>query len=1051
MLPILSRRFAAAFMLIVALLLAAAPVPGAPGAPGADDPATPKATPSLPKAEQPKEVELETEVDLVKLLRSSMVFPVADQLTDSIWQITPNEGRTIVRIPLTVSRPDSEVIVSGAAVKVRGGRFICWQLIDPSEEITGKATPLAAGQPIRATGDGVLPAGVPRIARSVRLDPGGKIHWKMERVIPGAKVVETTPGAYNMRLNPSLTESVNPGNPPRILKNAGESIPDFNKRKQTAEAEYRVKAAQYRELRQVLTKLPDEFSGPLPTTLWAVYEARSNAKTIELDGPAPLPWDFPFDLLQSLQHVMAATATSQPPATAGITISSNPVEQELLKVLAGEKVHPYTIRLIAHAITLSPFLSTMEEGDAKFQVAAKILEAKDSTATGELMKYLAVRPGKASASLMQKALQAGLLDAKAQLGSVLGMITTLGADSSASPDSAIQIINRYLADANGPAVEQILTPLFKLAREKPALADPVAKGLRIDATGARRDEIIIALLTAAVADPVAMNAVDGRLLGSEDPALVERTLYLISRAARPQVDLTFTTPDGKAIELAPAAGVTPKVVVLAFWSTAMPQPTETLARLSQLADAYGPQGVRIIGINLDNDKARFENFVKESKNTLPMAWDEKGFNGELSRRFAVMQAPQLIAANAQGQILWRGRIAQLDGALSEALKPVRPAATVTDKDPRPLLLDDVGILNNDHAIFRLLGSAKFRNMAWGALRQMKMAPPGIPGTPAAPSADRDKWTANLVDLAITQSPTPVAAVAFLAKHDEPGVAQSLMQLVMRADADASRDASRALLGSGWPLDQLLTGQTDRHAFGLRFYENIQNEAPYSVHLLRDKADAASATGWFARQISAGSLPHPVEWLQPYSGEDRLLLLVNASDEQLALGAIGTLVAGAGGAGHDTDEIAAKLRGNKNATIPEITRLWNILRKELFAAKLKKASTQYTLSIRTGVADRAQEVKWEPPRTAGKVAMKIEGASVKMNEATAAIPADETLSIVMPAADLPLLDKTPAAGLNAMKVAGDRPIAFTPRGNDGWVAHFPLPDGRRAELILIAAP
>lgn len=1040
MLPILCRRFASAFMLIAALLLAAAPLPGA------DLPTTPKPTPSLPKAE-PKEIELETEVDLVKLLRGSMVFPAADQLTDSIWQITPNEGRTIVRIPLTVSKPDSEVIVSGAAVKVRGGRFICWQLIDPSEEITGKATPLAAGEPISATGDGALPAGVPRIARSVRLDTHGKIHWKMERVIPGAKVVETSPGAYNMKLNPSLTDSINPGNAPRILKNAGESIPDFNKRKQAAEAEYRTKAAQYRELRQVLTKLPDEFSGPLPTTLWAVYEARSNTKTIELDGPAPLPWDFPFDLLQSLQHAMAATATSQPSATPGINLSSTPVEQELLKVLAAEKVHPYTIRLIAHAITLSPFLSTMEEGDAKFQVAAKILEAKDSTATGELMKYLAVRPSKASASLMQKALQAGLLDAKAQLGSALGMITTLGTDSNASLDSAIQIINRYLADAKGPAVDQILLPLLKLAKEKPALADPVAKGLRIDATGDRRDEIILALLSAAVTDPVAMNAVDARLLGSEDPSLVERTLYLISRATRPQVDLTFTTPDGKAIDLAPAAGVTPKVVVLAFWSTAMPQPAETLTNLTQLSSTYAPQGVRIIGINLDNDKARFENFVKESKTTLPMAWDEKGLDGELSRRFAVVQVPQLIVTNAAGQILWRGRITQLDRALTEALKPIKTAATVTDKDPRPMLLDDVGILNKDHTIFRLLGSAKFRNMAWGALRQMKMAT--ITGTP---SADREKWTTNLVDLAITQSPTPVAAVAFLAKHDEPGVAQSLTQLVMRADGDASRDASRALLGSGWPLDQLLIGlatEGERHAFGLRFYENIQNEAPYSVNLLRDKADAASATGWFARQISSGSLPHPVEWLQPYSGEDRLLLLVNATDEQLAIGAIGTLVAGAGGAGHDTDEIATKLRGNKNATIPEITRLWSILRKELFAAKLKKASAQYTLSIRTGTADRTQEMKWELPRTAGKVTMKIEGASVKMNEATATIPADETLSIVMPAADLPLLDKTPATGLAAMKVAGDRPIAFTPRGSDGWVAHFPLPDGRRVELILVA--
>ena len=1048
MLSLLRHRASALSLLIGSLLLATAPLPGA------DLDLPPRPPLSIPKAPEPKEVELETEVDLVKLLNRDLVFPNAASLTDSIWQLEANPGRTIVRIPLSVSKPDTEIVVSGSAMKVRGGRFICWQLIDPTEEITGVTTPLASGAAIRPNSEDTLPPGVPRIARSVRLDTQGKVHWKMERAIPGAKVVETTPGAYNIKLSPAVLETINPGNPPRTLKNAGESIADFNKRKQPIEEEYRKKLALYRDTRLMLSKLPDEFSGPLPPTLWAVYEARANSKSVEFDGPAPLPWEFSLDLLHQLQRVMKSAAdgkigeVSTELGQAGLTFSTTPVEKELLKALEADKVHPYTVRLVAHALTLSTYLANMEEGDGKYQVVAKILEAKDSKSTGELMKYLAVRPSKASASLMAKALKDGLLDAKAQLSSVLGMISTLGSDTNASIDSALQIINRYLADAKGPPVTTILTPMFKLAKEKPALADPIAKGLRIDATGERRDEILLAILAAAVTDPVAMSLVDGRLLGSEDEALVERTLYLISRAQRPKVDLTFTGADGNAIALAPAAAGKPSPVVVAFWSTTMAQPTETIASLSGLSVDYAAKGVRFVTINLDSDKARFENFVKESKLTLPTVWDEKGFDGEYAKRFAVMELPQTIITSADGQFLWRGRHSQLEKNIAHALAPAKTATAATDNEPRPMLLDDIGIQSNDHTIFRLLASAKLRNLAWGALRQMKMMP-----SKTGASADREKWTTNVLSLAITQTPTPVAAVAFLAKHDEPGVPQALTQLVLRGDGDASKAASLALLGSGWSLEPVINGLTseaDRHAFGLRFYENIQGEAPYSVNLLRDKADSTSSAAWFARQISSGSLPHAAEWAVPYQGEDRLLLLVSAGDEQLAMGAIGTLVASAGGAGPDVEEVATKMRGNKNATIPEITRLWATLRKDLFTTKLKKASANYTLSMRTGTADRNNEVIWNMPRPVGTVAMKVEGEKVALNTAAATIPADESLSIVLSGKDLAALAPALATGGDAIKVAGDQPLAFTPRGHDGWVAQFAKADGTRVELILTVA-
>lgn len=1044
------RTTATILILACCIIVATAPVHSADPLPL---PTGTKPAPTLPKPVA-KEIELETEIDLIKLLNRTLVFPDFASLSDTIWQINASEGRRIMRIPLKVSKPDSEVIVTGAAVKVRGGRFVCWNLVDPREEVTGKVETLASGATIKAVDQERLPAGVPRMARSIRLDTDGMIHWKMERSLVGGTVLESATGAYNMKLNPAMVEKLDPGQAPRVLKNAGEKQAEYLKRKQPIEEEYKKKSALYRETRLLLSKLPDEFSGPLPPTLWALYEARGNAKSIEFDGPAPLPWDFPLDLLIQLQRIVATTAdgkaeTAQPLGTPGATFTVSPVETEILKVLTGEKIHPYTIRLVAHAITLSPFLSSMEEGDSRYQIAAKILSAKDTLATSELMKYLAVRPSKASASLMKMALEAGLLDAKAQLNSVAGMIATLGKDKTASAESAILTINRYLADPKGPAASEVLVPLFALAKDNAALAGPISKGVRVDATGARRDEIILAVLQAAVADPVAMGVLDSRLLGSDDPSLNERTLYLISRAVRPKVSLEFPDAKGTPLALAAAGTPAPKLIALAFWSTTMPNYANQMIALNLLAEDYKKQGVTMVGINADTDMGKFESAVKELKLTGPQSWEGKGLEGSVSTRLAVRELPTAVLLGNDGQILWRGRFTQLEKAIVQQLQPSAgtPApAAPAGSDPTPQLVSDLGIMDLQHNIFRLLSDTKFRNLAWGALRQMRMTPP-----PTNATADRAKWPGTIVDLAVGQSPTPVAAVAFLSKHDDAGVAEAMTQLVIRADNDASAAAAKAIYGSGWPMHEVLTkltSESDRHAFGLRFYENIALEAPFSVGLLRDKADGATIVTWFGNQISAGQLPLPAQWVRPYRSEDRLLLLANLNDEQLAMGAIGTLVAGAGGSGQDTIDVAAKLRANKAAPAPEIAKLWATLRKDLFTAKLKLASTNYATTMRVGIASRTGEVTWGLPTKLNDVAMKVEGPKVTIGTATGAIPADDTLSITLPVTDLKVFD-TAAGPLAALKAGGDKPVVFQPLSNTGWIADFALPDGRRLELMLEA--
>jgi len=1030
--------------LCIAVAVAA---PVAPAGPTKTPDSPAKNPPSIPKrAAEPKEAELDAEIDLPKLLNRDLVFPMATVVTDGIWSVPPGEGRMIVRIPFVLTKQSTAVVASGATVKVRGGRFVCWQLFDPKEE-AAKTIPLpVAGAIINPEGTDGLPVNVPRMTRAVQIDPDGTISWKMDRSISGASITEAAaPSPYVLKLSPAAINKLNPGTSPRIVKNAGESPQDFIKRKQPLEEEFRKKLAVFNDAKRQLLHLPDEFKGPAPATLWAVFETRSNVKSIELDGPAPLPWDFPLDVLLQLQRVIAGgNEVATPLGAPGLTFSTAPVESNLEKVLSDPKVHPMSLRLIAHAITASTFLEKMEEDDGKYKVIEKVLAGRDSVATAEIMKYLAVRPSKASASLMKKAITAGLLDAKAQLSSILGMLDSVEKNPSGGVDNAVLTINQYLADPKGPSPREALAPLFALAKKNVSLAPAITKALRVDATAARRDEVIVSIIESAVSDPAAAAVLDAKLLGSDDPTLQERTLHLLAQAVRPKMDLaSFADVDGKPIAL-----VTPqtKLVAIEFWTNASANAASGTPAMARIQKGLAAQGVAQLGINIDKERSDFDLAMKDLKFTWPQVWEGKLAEGKLQKQWAVSAAPMAFVLAANGQVLWRGEPQRLEAAVVDLLAagPAALVPAVTDAGPKPVLIDDVPINDVQDNIFRLLTDSKLRNLAWGALRSMRMAPAA-----SNASADRARWPLTIVDLAVAQSPTPVASARFIAKHSAPNVAEALVQLVIRAEADASTHAAKSLLGSGLPLDQVLaalTSESDRHSFGIRFYENISKEAPYSVGLLRDKSDSTRVLAWFGKQIAGGTLPEPAKWVRAYGAADRVAELIVASDEDLAMGAIGTLVAAVGGDSGDVQDAGQKLRANKNATIPEAAKIWAPISKEIFAKKLKGSSTTYQLTFRTGDVSKEGDVAWGARQVAGPVAMKVEGGNVTINKATATIAADDSLTLHLKPADVAPLAAALAAFIPDAK---DKLVVIQPLGPTAWIAEYNLADGRRVELLFEA--
>ncbi|MEX2215349.1 MAG: hypothetical protein WD768_14550 [Phycisphaeraceae bacterium] len=872
---------------------------------------------SIPKA-APKDAvqgEVEVDIDLNALLDAPSVFP-AQSVTDDIWQITAGPGRILVRVPLLMNVSKGPVDLSEVGVKLRGARFLAWHLVDDKTDQPATTTPAQTTE-INPVGDKALPVNVPRFAKSITLSPDGTVSWKLDRVIFNASV-PAGQGWYKLKLSREALEAMNPGAAPRIVRNAGENANDFQRRKNTEEAEWRRKAVEYRDIAKVVLKLPDEFKGPAPKTLWAVYETRSNLPTLDFDGPEPLPWEFPLDLLQTLQ---AAVGTGGAQASTGLTIVTATPADHALKVFTGGKAHLYSLRLLAMGFTRSKLLEGMKVGDSNFKLVDQLLAAKDARTSGILMKYLAVNPSEATAALMAKAMQAGILDVASQLAAVQGMLSAKAGDP-AGLEASLSTINTFLIDPQGPPPAQLLPALVESAKANTTLAGALVNNLQLEkATDARFAQIVHAVIELAPHSPVAGEWLN-TLMGIRDEKKIFTVADLLNKAV-------------------------------------------------------------------------------------------------------------LVKAEAT----------------PEAPAPATPTKSPGSGD-KPALKARIPVLSTSHNLFTIVqnNNPQIRAMAWAGLRHFLF------DMDKAAAEAKEKWARLLLDIAIAQTPTPPAVVEFLSRHQSQPVDDALIQIVLRGDDAAAKASAQAMLGSHRALDQALKrmpSEKDRYQFGLRVYESILGQGPYATGLLLDKSDSAPGAAWFGNAIADGQLPDASQWVKAYGSETRMIDLVLKNDEVLGKGAVDALVASAGGGFTETENVANQLRSDLSASPPSVLALWNKLRRDVFAGRLKNTSGNFTIKVRytENDPDRPGVPLWRTA-DAGKAEIKIEGANVTLGQATAMVADDEMLSIRLKSAEVGKLPGDIFKSLPLVSLTSS--VDMVPLSNGGWLCEFELAQKQQVQLIFTPA-
>jgi thiol-disulfide isomerase/thioredoxin len=133
-------------------------------------------------------------------------------------------------------------------------------------------------------------------------------------------------------------------------------------------------------------------------------------------------------------------------------------------------------------------------------------------------------------------------------------------------------------------------------------------------------------------------------MNQEIQAMIARNAETAKLKSAP-LDLKFTALDGTEVDLAKMRG---KVVLIDFWATWCGPCVKEIPNVVEAYEELHPKGFEVIGISLDQDKAKLEAFIKEKGMAWPQYFDGKGWQNEISSRFGIQSIPAMWLVNKKG-------------------------------------------------------------------------------------------------------------------------------------------------------------------------------------------------------------------------------------------------------------------------------------------------------------------------------------------------------------------------------------------------------------------
>lgn len=473
------------------------------------------------------------ELDIAALLTSERVFE--DSIDGPVWSVQAQPGRRLIHVPIRFERVAEEVRLRTPPIDVRGGFFVAWHI-----ELAGASSSRGASRGMSSSDAGgasldladtlpdSLPQDAPQFTRAIALTPDGRVHWELERNIPGGEVQDGEQ-IWRLKLRPGRVRELYPERPERPSERSAQAQGQWRE----AMVEYRNRVRELQELQRAASDLREAFAVAERPHLWAIYSVPAGGRDWTFRGEAPLPWTLSMEQLQMLRDRAQSS-----------DMGANQHFRAFNDMAADG--HPLTLRAIAHALHHESLGAEVASDTPLYDLLATIIRGDDEPARQRVLRDLANAqpPSRAALMLLEEATpfmtpQTKLLSLQSLLQSDLGQNVQ-------RRQEMINTANRLLADAQGPEPGDVLQMLIDhIGGGSPVLLMSSYNIEFAPMPEARRDLAIAYAIGAAGESPLAANWVDYKLLGSNDRAMVRRTLELLGRAKTgpsaiaPIVDRTF--------------------------------------------------------------------------------------------------------------------------------------------------------------------------------------------------------------------------------------------------------------------------------------------------------------------------------------------------------------------------------------------------------------------------------------------------------------------------------------------------------------------------------
>lgn len=136
---------------------------------------------------------------------------------------------------------------------------------------------------------------------------------------------------------------------------------------------------------------------------------------------------------------------------------------------------------------------------------------------------------------------------------------------------------------------------------------------------------------------------------------------------KPFPEMTLTTTDGGTISTRELVG---KVVLIDYWATWCAPCVRELPNVLETYQRFHPQGFEVVGISLDEDVARLQQFVAERQVPWKQVCDGRGWQSAYAQRFGIDSIPATFLIAKDGTLAAIGlRGEELGTAVEKALKP----------------------------------------------------------------------------------------------------------------------------------------------------------------------------------------------------------------------------------------------------------------------------------------------------------------------------------------------------------------------------------------------